>query len=385
MRRMTSLAVFLALFAGACSGSDTGGGERAELRPLGGAVEVLRGGDPLSLEESVTLEMGDVVSTSDGGRALIELPGEQTMELAPNSQIRMAGGPAPHLVSGRALVRATDGLTLNVGPDTVEARDSVFRVTRDYATVVGVYRGSVTVVDTAMEVPTFRELTVVAGDTVPFGSRPLLVRPSDPWDVRMFGAAIDVGIGIQRLERGLAAQLRGDRGRQAAGQALERRFAPAQVNRMLRETQSAELAELVVAGELAAKAAQASGSNPAGALEGILGLRDEGAQWIVIVAQWQLARTSLLEVLSSISGLIARSLGPEAGTVTPGVDAGGPTGSPGDLPGPPSTNPPPGDGGQPPGGGGDPPDDPPDPPDEPECDDTVECVVEDLIDGVSGL
>ncbi|MGH2653004.1 MAG: hypothetical protein ACRDHV_01470 [Actinomycetota bacterium] len=376
------LVVMLALLAGACSRSAGGGGAVGELVALGGVVQLLRGGDTVTVDGEMALSLGDEVLTDDG-RARIALPGDQGVELAPGSRLRMGEGGVPHLVSGSALVTAGEGLVVRAREDMVEARDAVFRLSGDYNTSVGVYRGAATVVDAGAEVPALRELEVVAGDIVPRGPRPLTVRPNDPWDARLLGSAIDVGLGIQRLERGLAGQLRTAQGREAVAQVLRGDFSRSALQELLRGADPATYAEIVVAGQMALRAAKLHGSSPVAALESILQLRGEGAQWIVVVAEWQLLGASLLNALATLTGVIARALSPAdtPSSISPTTPGSGPTTSPTTPGGSGEPSP----GGDPNDPGDKPKEDPKEDPDPPPCSGTVECVVEGLLKGTTGL
>src|SRR5918999_6361932 len=58
-----------------------------------GKVEILRGEETISVSDDEEVEVGDVVSTSGGARALLRLEGERPdarfVNLAPNTDIRI--------------------------------------------------------------------------------------------------------------------------------------------------------------------------------------------------------------------------------------------------------------------------------------------------------
>ncbi|HEX2029817.1 MAG TPA: hypothetical protein VHL78_00240 [Actinomycetota bacterium] len=392
MKRVTMALVALATVVAACARSPSGAPDDvARLVPLGGTVEVVRGTDALVATEAVTLSKGDVVRTGEEGAARLELPGEQSVELGADSVVEVDVGAALRLQRGRLLGVAGDGLQVVAGEDRVQARNAAFTVQRSFGTRVGVYRGGVAVDGLGQPIPALRRLTILAGGNLPRGLEPLVVEPDDPWDDRFLGPAIDVGLGIDRLRRGLAAQLGGRDGEDAVADLLERYYDRAVVRSLLEQASRAELADLVVAARLAVEAAEDSGASSGSVLEDILALRGEGAQWIVIVAQWGVIGQGLLDALARLTGIIARAVAPPPSpgpgtSPSDGPSSGGPTTGPGSGGGGDDDG---GDGGGGGGGnggnggGGDP--DPPPPPPPPECDNAVECVVDDVLDGVASL
>lgn len=392
MKRASIALVALAVLAVSCSSSPSGtGDDLARLVPLAGDVKVLSAGQEILAAEEIRLGAGDVVSTGARGVARLILPGDQSLELGPLTKTRLQPGPAPRLLQGNVLAIADEGLTVLAGDERVDAEDAVFRVQRRFSTTVGVYQtapqGSVRVVGVAQPIPALRRLTIISAGTLPQGVQPLRVTPGDPWDDRFLGPAIDVGLGIDRLERGLAAQLSGPRGLAVVANLLDESFPNALVRSLLDSIDPSQLADVVLASRLAARAAELRGAAAASVLDQIVQLRGQGAQWIVIVAEWRLFSERLLDGLARLSGLIARAVAPPpaGGGNTSGSGPGGapPTGTgpgaPGGGGGPGGDN---GGNGGNNNGGNDPPPPPPPPPD---CQNAVECVVEDILETADGL
>jgi hypothetical protein len=147
---------------------------------------------------------------------------------------------------------------------------------------------------------------------------------------------------------------------------------------------------------VAIQAAREGGTSTLSALQEVVGLRELGASWIIVVARWELYTRAILTALSRVAGLIASQLVPvvatggtdsDATTNAPGSSGGttsGGTTSPGGSSSPPDGGTDPGDGGTDPGDGGT------DPGgggggDRPTCGSDVECAVEDVVGETGGL
>jgi hypothetical protein len=377
--RRNALIVGVALLVGACARAPEAGSGQV-LIPQGGDVQLQHDGEWRAVTETVNLSRGDRIRVGDLGRAVLELPGG-TLELRQGSTLRV--GSIPELETGSLLARATPGLAVGVGPVQVRAEDSVYRVDRSLSVRVGVYRGAVSLPGSGWDgaVTALRQVGVV-GDTVPRGPVALQVDPGDPWDDRLLGDAIDVGRRLQRFQGGVAFELprRGGRDLVAAALPLD----PRTVLRGLPKRASVNrLSEVLVASVVAATAAPAREIAPASAFRHVMGLRRIGASWIVVAAEWQLAR-SVLGTLIQVTSLLTRELSPPA--AGPGGDTGG-----GATTGPSTTGPSTvgGSTGTSTGGdgtgdgstdGGDGSTEEPVPP-PPGCTDLATCTVEDVLDG----
>ncbi|MGH2766961.1 MAG: hypothetical protein ACRDKA_13800, partial [Actinomycetota bacterium] len=240
------------------------------------------------------------------------------------------GGPtSAEVVEGSVLARAAvPTLSLRAGDAEILGRDSVFRVDRGFSTTLAVYRGEAGLPGTGVApVPQLRQVTVLAGGSVPRGPRPLVVRPDDPWDARLLGPFIDLGLQLVDLQRGLSRQLAPRDAAAAVRTVLRREFSLSAVEALAER--GVRAAEAVVASVVSEEAGRlADPPLPlVGALEQVLDLRLAGAHWIVVLAQWGVLGVSLVDELAQLSGAIARFVAPpEPGG---GPAGGGPGGGPG--------------------------------------------------------
>ncbi|HEX2025910.1 MAG TPA: hypothetical protein VHH92_05905, partial [Actinomycetota bacterium] len=195
-----------ALMAASCARSS----DRADdLRvvPLSGDVHLLDGSDPIPITEETSVDPGEVLGTGPGGRAVVEVGLAGRIELGGQAQVVV--DRTPEVVRGSVLASASPaGLAVRSGDAEVEARGAVFRVDSGLSVIVAVYRGAVSVLGTGIdELPALRQAVVVAGGSAPRGAQPLEVDPDHRWDIRLLGAAIDLGLDLVRLERGLGRAL----------------------------------------------------------------------------------------------------------------------------------------------------------------------------------
>jgi hypothetical protein len=401
MRAAATLATVV-LVAAACARSSQGGSDELQVVPLAGQVRLLQAGEPVLLEETTSVNPGDVVDTGTSGRARVELGAAGSIELAPATRLLVGGLNRAEVLDGSALARAASGLTVQAGDAQVEGSGSVFRLDRGFSTILGVYRGAASLPGTGVdEVPALRQATVVAGGDVPRGPQPLVVRPDDPWDARLLGPFIDLGLELDDLQRGLTRQLPPGDAADAVAAALAENFPRQVVEQAMRAIRAAEA---VVAAVVSERAAQLAGLSLERTLEQVVDLRLEGAQWIVVLAQpqWRLTEVALVQDLARITGVIARFVAPQAsgggsgavgggggggspsggggsggggGTGGSGGGTGGGTGGTGGAGGTGGTG---GDTTTGGGGGGS------TPPPEPTCTNQVDCLVDDLVDDLGG-
>jgi hypothetical protein len=317
--------VAVVLLAGGCAGSPAGGPFGLAVVPLGGEVRLIRDGEALLVEEPLPVGPGDVVATGPAGRARVELGTGGTLELAPSAELLVEG--EPEVVEGSVLARAGDPpLTVRAGDAEIAAQRSVFRVDRDFTVTVGVYRGQADLAGSGFgPLGQLRQVSVVAGGTVPRGPQPLVVRPDDPWDAQLLGPFIDLGLELVDLQRGLSRQLPRGGGEDAIAAALEEAIPPEVLEGVLQEVGAAEA---VVAAAVSQRASEVAARQITETLEAIIDLRLAGAHWIVVLAEWRVLGAELIEDLARLSGLIARFVAPP---VAPDEESGprGAGGAPG--------------------------------------------------------
>lgn len=376
--------VLAALAAGACARSPAGGADGLRVVPLGGEVRLVHDGDPVLLDEAEDVTQGDVVTTGASGWALVELGVGRSLELAPGAAIRVGGPESAEVIGGSVLARAGEpGLALRAGDAEILGERTVFRVDRDFSVTLAVYQGQADLPGSGVgPVPALRQTTVVAGGTVPRGPQPLIVRPDDPWDAELLGTYIDLGLALVDLQRGLTRQLPPRDGAEAVAAVLGREFPGPAVEAALGDG-DIRAAEAVVAAVVSEEAARLAKLPLLDAIEEVLDLRLAGAHWIVVLAQWQVAGSSLVQDLARLSGLIARFVAPpEPGTSgsggkagTGGGASGGGTGGSGGSGGGGGSGDTGGTGGDTTTGGGGPP-----PPPEATCSNPLDCLVDDVVD-----
>jgi hypothetical protein len=307
MKKLLAVVALAALAAGACAGGSAGDGLAARAIPLGGRVILVHGDDSTFLEEETVLDEGDRLVAADDGRAVVRLPGGRSLELAPRAELSWLGTDGAEVQAGSVLARAPAALSIQAAGAEIEGTDAVFRVDRELSTRLAVYSGEATVVGSGIgAIPELRETTLVAGGAVPRGARPLRISPNDPWDIDLLGAAIDIGLELERLQRGLARQLAAP-GPRAITEVLSEDFPRRILQDILERFQPAES---VVAAVAAREAARLLGESLVQVLRGVIDLRLLGADWIVVVAEWELARSEILTRLNEVTDLIARVVAP---------------------------------------------------------------------------
>ncbi len=387
MKRLATLFVILAV--GACSSTPTPGAGELRVIPISGEVKLLDGGDTSILDEATTVQAGLDLQTGPDGRAEVLFPGGSSVELGPGALLQL-DDLEPEVSKGSVLVRAGGDISLHAGAAHIEATDSTFRIDRQTSVVLGVYSGIASIPGAGVDVPALRQATVLQNGSTPGTYQPLRVNPNDTWDIQFLGQAIDVGVQLLSLERGLTRQLPPGEEARAVSAALDSNFSTAAIRAAIHDLGDA--AQAVVAAVVAREVVRIDGGSYARVFSEVVSLQALADNWIVIVAQWGLEEASerLLDQLGDLAVVIAGSVAPpEAPSSSASTSAsGGPsqegsierdpggTGSGG--PGP--ENKPP----EQPGSGDAPPPEPPDenPGGEPpvqSCGDDVQCAVEDII------
>jgi hypothetical protein len=319
MRRAIGAAL-AAVTAAACAGSS---GESGELlvTPLAGDVRLLDGDDTVLLDEETLVDPGDLLVTGSGGAAILDLGGAGRLELGAQARVRV--DRRPEVVLGSVLAAAeSGGLALRAGGAEIEASDSVFRVDRGFSVRVAVYRGAAEILGSGIGViPALREIVALSGGAVPSGPSPLNVRPDHPWDIRLLGAAIDLGLDLDRFQQGLGRTLPAGSQGDAVARVLDGSLPGPVIDSLLEQFAAAES---MVAAEVSRAVADLQGTSLLGILDRVADLREQGAHWMVVAATWSLAGTPVLESLERLAGAIGRLAAPslEATGSAPGGSGG---------------------------------------------------------------
>jgi hypothetical protein len=299
--RRIGVVALAGLVAAACARSSAAPDD-ALVVPLEGQVLLVTGDDQALLDGETDVEGGDLVVTGPDGRALLDLGPVGTVEIGPESRIRV--DRRPELMEGSVLARGADpGLVVRAGDAEIaaeDARGAVFRVDRAFTVVVAVYRGAAEILGSGVEpIPALRQVDVVSGETIPQGPRPLEVDVDQPWDILYLGPAIDVGIKLDEFQRGLARQLSSGDPSEAVVAALAGVVRKPLVLELIERGVSGD--ETIMASEVSWYAAQRAESPLPSVLDEVLDFRGEGAHWIVVAARWRLGETGVLQDLQRMA------------------------------------------------------------------------------------
>jgi hypothetical protein len=270
------------------------------------------------------------------GTARIELSDDRSLELRRGSAATVQD--PLQINTGDTLGRA-GGTALRVRTamtDVVVSRGTA-RVVSALAVRAGAYSGSLDV-DSAgrrLHVPALRQAVVPTAGLVPDRPLPIAYEPSDAWDRRYLGEAIDLGAELANRSRGFGAQVPAAEGStapflrrvlpQLAG---EPAFQDAVVEPDRSPGETLVGAAIVVLSQAGAFADRWAA---------VFGFRDDGADWGLVARDQNVDRTPLLDEIDQV---ITRATAPLAGPPPPvGPDAGPPPALP--L-GPPPPSAPPG-------------------------------------------
>lgn len=216
-RRVAIASVVVVLIAGITAeatydqaGIPAGG---ARLTASGAALVVRSDGTRFEVRgASASLRRGDVVESIEGSM-VIELADGSTLEgrvgrrSADATRLRISS--PVDLQSGELLVAAPTSESIDAAGNLFRLDNGIARLSRELAVGVSTYRG-VTVLDSAGQdrsVPALRQMDVTVLGRPPTAARPLSVDPSDPWDLRYLGPAIDLTRTLDSLSRAFTGSL----------------------------------------------------------------------------------------------------------------------------------------------------------------------------------
>lgn len=216
-KRVAIAAVVIVLVAGITAaatydkaGIPAGG---ARLTTTGVATVLRADGTRLDVRAaSTSLSRGDVVQSVEG-TMIIELSDGSTLEGRVGrgeADATKLGITTPvDLQAGELLVASSKGERIDAGGNHLRLEGGIARFSRGLAVGVSTYRG-VTAIDSAGQdrsVPALRQMDVSVLGRPPANARPLSVDPSDPWDLRYLGAAIDLTRTLGSLSRSFTGSL----------------------------------------------------------------------------------------------------------------------------------------------------------------------------------
>jgi hypothetical protein len=333
MQRLISTLAVVGLMAAGCS-SVPGPDPVGTVTPLAGLVEILTADEEWAVvTEQTEIAPGDQVRSNVEGAARLQLSDQGTVELGPSSRVRMNSGGGSELLSGSLLAEGSD-LSVTFGRVTVRPEAAgAFRVDRGLSTRVGLYRGEamVSALGGGLGVRALRQADLVA-NAILSNPTPLQVSAEDAWDVRMLGPAIEAGLELAALERGVRAELA--RERDLAGTlagVLPGEVSPGRIRSLLLDHRG--LAGRVFLALAVATHAVEGGDDAIPVARSILGQLGQGASWTVVVAGLGVEPPALLAAVDALIATIGIVPVPDvSGDPSPEPDpsptAGGPSPSP---------------------------------------------------------
>ncbi|MEW6152749.1 MAG: hypothetical protein AB1673_02010 [Actinomycetota bacterium] len=285
-------------------------------------------GDLVSVTGARTLRSGEEVRLVEG-TGLLGLGDDRAVEIETGTSLRLLFAttstgrtePRAELLTGDVLVSSNGAEAMLDAGRTVVTVSGVARVTRSLAVSVAVYRGSAGVESDgrSVSVPALRQVTVPAPG-LPSRATPLSPSPSDRWDQRFLGDAVDLGNQLAALSRGFSAQLSAGEGTSAA---FFRRLLPGLAEQPFDDTfiDPAQPGGEVLVG--AAIAVAGTRGNFVTRWADVFAFHADGASWGLVALDQSVDRAPLL---ASVDAAIARYAAP------PGSELAGPAPSVGPVP-----------------------------------------------------
>jgi hypothetical protein len=316
------------------------------LKKVSGTVEIIRGGDTITVGEETDIEPDDAIRTS--GRdalAKLRLEGDRLLELKGRGSTVVDSPTSVEVQTGQVLVRAEEVTRVLV--DSVEASASAaqFRVDRGFGSArVSSYSGTVAVESPGqqrLDIGSFFEATVTAGE-IPQSARPYRMQPDDPWDALILQKWVSLEEELKVLSNSLTNNLGGDR----PGIAYFSELAGDEGAGFVRSFLDRRVADLLIGFTIANN----SDSSLKQAFRRAFSLFDEGATWGITSAIMEIEPRPLLAQLGrtilgtgvvvaggaqtggAIFSVAAADLSASGGGIQPPASGGGTT-SPGDSPG----------------------------------------------------
>jgi hypothetical protein len=263
------------------------------LKKVSGTVEIIRGGDTITVGEETDIEPDDVVRT--GGRdalARLRLEGDRLLQLKGRGSTVVDSPTSVEVQAGEVLVRAEEVTRVLV--ESVEARASAaqFRVDRGFGSArVSSYSGTVALESPGqqlLEINSFFEATVTAG-VIPQSTRPYRMQPDDPWDALILQKWVGLEEELKVLSNSLTNNLGGDR----PDVAYFSELAGGDGARFVRSFLDRRVADLLIGFTIANN----SDSSLKQAFRRAFSLFDEGATWGITSAIMEIEPRPLLAQL----------------------------------------------------------------------------------------
>lgn len=334
MKRSVLLGLLiLVAAAGACSDDDLDPGEGRLSIDRGAEVVVAapgRAGERVG--GARTFPAGSKVTVLEGA-ARLELASGPRLELRRGSEVRL--GRQPSLLRGDLLVASTgdEPLAVLAAGSEVWVTGSA-RLSRDLSVSAASYRGRLRLrsAGRALEVPALRQGDIPSLGVVPSRPEPLDYDPTDLWDRRFLGEAIELGEELEAKSEGFTSSLRAGEGRTPG---FFRLLVPALENEpgfgppLL--TEERPPGETLVGATITVSAQQ--GSFVARWRE-VFSFRDEGAPWGLVALDQKVDDSGgLVQELDSAIGRAGLAFAPPPPAATPSTGATPPGGGVAPAPG----------------------------------------------------
>jgi hypothetical protein len=268
--------------------------------------------------DSELLPAGELVRVVSGGEAGLALAHGVRLSLPVGGELTV--GVVPELTAGKLLVETAGSVqAVKAGESSFTvARSSAARLHRSLDAGTAVYAGRVDIASAGrrLAVPALRSASVPALGLVPSSASPLVLDPGDGWDVRFLGLAMDLAAQLDAGSAGFSAQA------PSVDQASLLSLVPGAVGDggLLRGRRTGD--QLVAA----VIAASAPGGFSA-RLPSVVGFRDEGASWGLVVLDQAGGQRG--RVVSLVRAAIADWLGRSGGfglAAAPSFAAAAPSG-----------------------------------------------------------
>ncbi|HUP69790.1 MAG TPA: hypothetical protein VM142_08240 [Acidimicrobiales bacterium] len=325
MKRVVLLAVLTIVAGVACSRDGLDPGEaRLSVSPGADVVVAVPGKAAERVAGNRTFPAGSTVTVS-AGTAGLELSTGPELELRRGSELRL--GRQPSLVRGDLLVAFTGDKPLTILTANSEVRVlGAARLARDLAVSASSYRGHLRLrsAGRTLEVPALRQGDIPSLGVVSPRPEPLDYDPSDPWDRRFLGEAIELGEELEAKSEGFTSSLRENEGRTPGYFRLlvpalekEREFGPPLLIGERPPGETLVGATIVVAAEQGSFVAR---------WQKVFEFRDQGAPWGLVALDQKVDDSgALVQSLDSAIGRASLAFAPAgpAGAPSGGTTPGG--------------------------------------------------------------
>lgn len=185
------------------------------LERLAGRVQVVRGTEaPVNVEGSFSLEPGDIIQTAAKARAHLRLEGDREAFIFDKGEAVVDSVKAMEIDSGKLLAEAQDSMKVSFGSVVATGQDAVFRIDQGFAsTRAATYSGEIRLAAPGQEtlrVPSLFQASIAAND-LPAIPRPYGLSEDDRWDSIHIEKWVNLDRRLTTLSGGLASQLQNQR------------------------------------------------------------------------------------------------------------------------------------------------------------------------------